>query len=108
MRDGGIDPQRIAAVEENLGELGDDYEFWRFQATSLAVLATPDSVMTYRLPSRLQSAVEVSDRFHLRPMIRAVSFPGVAFVLAFSQNAARLIEVTPMGRQRRWPCPTCR
>jgi len=97
MRDGRLEPQRIAAIEESLRELGNDYEFWRFQATSLAVLATPDSLLTCRLPSRLQPGVEVSDRFHLRPMIRAVSFPGVAFVLAFSQNAARLIEVTPDG-----------
>ncbi len=97
LRDGGADPQRVASIEENLNDLGADYEFWQFQATSLAVLATPDSLSTYRLPSRLQSSVEVSDRFHLRPMIRAVSFPGVAFVLAFSQNAVRLIEVTPDG-----------
>jgi hypothetical protein len=97
LRDGGINSQRIAAIEDNLSDLSDDYEFWRFQATSLAVLATPDSLMTYRLPSRLQPTIEVCDRFHLRPMIRAVSFPGAAFVLALSENAARLIEVTPDG-----------
>ena len=57
LRDDGVDPQRLAAIEESLNDLGDDYEFWRFQATSLAVLATPDGVMTYQLPSRLQPAV---------------------------------------------------
>jgi hypothetical protein len=38
-------------------------------------------------------------------MVRAVSFPGVAFVLAFSQNSARVIEVTPDGPAEEVPIP---
>ncbi|HOW50292.1 MAG TPA: hypothetical protein PLB26_21835, partial [Rubrivivax sp.] len=36
----GVDKARAAAVEESLADLVDDDEFWRFQAHSLAVLAT--------------------------------------------------------------------
>jgi hypothetical protein len=97
LRSHGLDKARKASLEEQLRDLGDAYEFWRFQSSSLAVLATPDRLRTFRLPSCLQPAAEVSDRFHLKPMIRAVSFPNVAFVLALSENAARLIEVTPDG-----------
>jgi hypothetical protein len=37
--------------------------------------------------------VEVSDRFHLKPLLRAITFPHEAFVLALSENAVRLVEV---------------
>jgi hypothetical protein len=51
----GFDKRRAAALEEQLADLVDDDEFWRFQARSLAVLATPDSVRSYRLPNRLSA-----------------------------------------------------
>jgi hypothetical protein len=37
----------------------------------------------------------VSDRFHVKPLLRSATFPQAAFVLALSQNAARLVEVSP-------------
>ena len=45
------------------------------QAHSLAVLATPDSVRTFRLATAITDMVEVSDRFHLKPLLRAIAFP---------------------------------
>jgi hypothetical protein len=83
------------AVGEQLADLADDSEFWRFQARSLAVFVTPESLLTFRLPNRLQPAVEVSDRFHLKPLLRAVTFPQVALVLALAQGSVRVIEVAP-------------
>jgi hypothetical protein len=94
-RDAPSDRGHATAFEQQFRRLAEDGIFWRYQSTSLAVLATPDRCLTYRLPSRLQRMSEVSDRFHLRPLIGALSFPSVAFVLAFSQKTARLIEVGP-------------
>lgn len=48
---------------------------------------------TFRLPNRLVSVTEVSDRFHLKPLLRSVSFPQLAFVLALAQGSVRLLEV---------------
>jgi stalled ribosome rescue protein Dom34 len=39
--------------------------------------------------------VEVSDRFHLKPLLRALTFPHTAFVLALSQGGVRLLEIAP-------------
>ncbi|MCS6780457.1 MAG: hypothetical protein NZ555_12245 [Geminicoccaceae bacterium] len=89
----GADKRRVAALEELLLDLVEDEEFWRFQAHGLAVLATPDRLRTWRLPNRLARIVERSDRFHLKPMFRATTFPYEAFVLALSANGARLLEV---------------
>jgi len=89
----GFDKRRRALLEDELAALGEDDDFWRLQAHSLAVLATPDSVRTFRLATAITDTVEVSDRFHLKPLLRAIAFPQHAFVLALSENAARLVEV---------------
>jgi hypothetical protein len=60
----------------------------------LAVLATPDNMRTFRLATAITDTVEVSDRFHLKPLLRAIAFPQHAFVLALSENTARLVEVS--------------
>jgi hypothetical protein len=88
---------RLAALREALDDLADDEEFWHLQATSLCVLATPDGVRAFRLANRLLPQVQVSDRFHMKPLLRALTFPHVALVLVLSENGARLIEVLPEG-----------
>ncbi len=89
----GLDKRRRAALEENLIALDEDDDFWRLQANSLAVLVTPDSLRTFRLATDVTALVEVSDRFHLKPLMRALAFPQHAFVLALSENDVRLVEV---------------
>jgi hypothetical protein len=81
-------------MEATIDEIHDDDEFWAHQANSLAIFLTPDSVRTYRLPTKLSNQVHVSDRFHLKPMLRAVTFPHDAYVLAIGMGAVRLIEVS--------------
>lgn len=85
----------VAAVDEELADLVDDPEFWLYQARSLALFVTPTNGTTFRLPHNLSAAVEVSDRFHVKPLLRAVTFPHSAFVLALSQNGVRLLEIAP-------------
>ena len=81
-------------VHEQFEHLLQDDAFWHQLAVSLAVFATADSLRTFRLPNRLASMVEVSDRFHLKPLLRSVTFPQAALVLALAQGSVRLIEVT--------------
>ncbi len=91
----GIEKPRIQLLQQQFDDLLTDTEFWDYQANSLAILATPDSLRTYRLANRLQNIVEVSDRFHLNPLLRAVSFSHAAYILALSENAVRLIQISP-------------
>ena len=91
----GFNKRLMAELTAHIDDLHDDDEFWRLQANSLAVLASPDSLRTYRLANKLTPMVMVSDRFHLSPLMRALTFPNAAFVLHLSENAARLIEVHP-------------
>jgi hypothetical protein len=78
-----------------LADLVDDEGFWARQAHSLAVFATPSGARTFQVANRLSPMVEVSDRFHVKPLLRSATFPQAAFVLALSQNDARLVEVSP-------------
>lgn len=94
----GFDKRRASMIEEEIADILDDDAFWAFQAKSLAVLATPDNVSTFRLANALKPQAEVSDRFHLKPLLRAVTFPHVALVLALSEKAVRVVEVFAEGR----------
>src|SRR5262245_976404 len=95
LQQAGADRKDIAAIEEEVADLVDDDQFWRYQARSLALFLTPTRSSTYRLPHNLTTMVEVSDRFHLKPLLRALTFPHTAFVLALSQGSVRLLEIAP-------------
>jgi hypothetical protein len=95
LSEAGAGVRVIREFEEEIGYLYDDEGFWRYQARSLAAFAAPSSLITFRLPNRLLSQVEVSDRFYLRPLLRALTFPHVALVLALAQGSVRVVEVSP-------------
>lgn len=89
----GLHKRDLDTISEALDELADDDGFWAYQAHSLAVFVTPDRILTYRLPNKLSAMVVVSDRLHLKPLFRTITFPHSAFVLALAENSVRLIEI---------------
>ncbi|PZF83815.1 baeRF11 domain-containing protein [Jiangella anatolica] len=93
----GADRAAAADVRESLHDLVEDDDFWAEQARSLAVFAAPGGVTVFRLPNELTSVVEVGDRFYVKPLLRAVTFPQAAFVLALAAGSVRLVEVTGDG-----------
>jgi hypothetical protein len=95
LRDVGTGVRVIRQIEDEIGALYEDDGFWRYQARSLAAFAAPQWLVTFRLPNRLLSQVEVADRFYVRPLLRTLTFEHVAFVLALAQGSVRLIAVTP-------------
>ncbi|AHG22455.1 hypothetical protein Z042_24725 [Chania multitudinisentens RB-25] len=88
----GLDKRRLALLEEELHSVLEDDDFWDLHARSLAILATPDSIVTYRLANELPNQLEVGERFYLKPLLRALTFPHSAYILALSENQTRLIE----------------
>ena len=92
--DAGVTRADVAAISEELDGLVEDTEFWRYQARALAVLASPTSVRTFRLATaQAGEIVDVSDRFLVKPLLRAVVFPQAALILALSQGSVRLVEL---------------
>ncbi len=94
LRDAGASKTDIEAVHEHITDLLEDSGFWKYLSHSLAIFVTPESVQTFRLPNILVSAVEVSDRFYIKPLLRAVTFPQAAYILAIAANSVRLIEMS--------------
>jgi hypothetical protein len=91
------DRRAVLQVRASLDDLVDDDDFWAEQARSLAVFASPGAMRTFRLPNRLTNVVEVADRFYVKPLLRAVTFPQAAFVLALAAGSVRLVEVMRDG-----------
>jgi hypothetical protein len=91
----GADRRQRESVIEQIEDLIEDDAFWRFQARSLVLFATPGRLCTYRVPNTLSAMHVVSDRFHVKPLLRAVSFPQAAHVLALAAGGVRLLEVAP-------------
>lgn len=94
LRSAGHDKRQLAAIADHLHGIVEDDAFWRFQANSLALYATADGVRSYRVPNALVPMVEVSDRFHLKPLLRAVTFSNTAYVLALAEGSVHLLAVT--------------
>jgi hypothetical protein len=89
-----LDPAGVQEVEEELEDLLEDGMFWTYQGQGLAIFATPGHRTVYRLPLPVQERVHVSDRVHLKPLVSVLSRSSTCYVLALSENDARLIEVS--------------
>src|SRR5258707_12570007 len=111
LKEAGIDKDHIAIFEERFEHLAGPEqnvqdedkirklqrakpdpidEFWHYQAHGLAVLATPDMMRMFRLPDPPRPLAEVADRFHLTPLIRAMTSPHDVIVLAIEVASIRL------------------
>ena len=89
-----FDKRKLAALSDQLLDLADDDEFWDLQANSLAVFATSERLRHFRLANKLTATAQVSDRFHLKPLLRSTTFSQSAFVLALAENSCRVVEVS--------------
>lgn len=88
------DKRAIRAMEALAQQLAEDEVFWAYQAHGLGVLLTPERIRSYRLAYEVKAASEVSDRFHLKPLVPALQ-PKSAYVLALAQKHVKLHEFTP-------------
>ncbi|MGZ5875268.1 MAG: baeRF11 domain-containing protein [Bradyrhizobium sp.] len=114
LREAGADKRKIAVFGERFDQLaGLEHDvqdedkirklqrakpepfdtFWHYQANGLAVLSTPGLMRIFRLPDPPKPLAEVADRFHLTPLIRAMTSPHDIFVLALAEESVRLIHV---------------
>jgi len=67
--------------------------YWKQPTHGLGVLATPDDLRAFRLPISPKPRVEAADRYHLTPLVRAMTSPNNLFVLALAEESLRLIHV---------------
>jgi Bacterial archaeo-eukaryotic release factor family 3 len=75
-------------------ELIEDEAFWRHQSEGLALFLRTGWFRCYRIPLTVEELVVVSDRFHVSPLLPLLTGDGRFFVLALSENEARLLVGT--------------
>ncbi|HMN97261.1 MAG TPA: hypothetical protein PKC43_12555 [Phycisphaerales bacterium] len=86
--------RRFRDLAEELDDLIEDDDFWRLGANGLAVFATPENLRTFRVPTTFTPGAHASDRFHLKPLLRATTFCNACHVLALADGSVRLVEVS--------------
>lgn len=91
----------IAVTDSNLGNVLEpaqnflqESEFWWYQSDGLALFLSPEAFFYYRLPISFEELIVVTDRFHLKPLLRLLSGDGRFYILAVSQNEVRVFQCT--------------
>ena len=95
LREAKTNKRSINAVHELLTELHDDDAFWAYLADGLAVFVTPKELRTFRLPVTPVAEAQISDRFHIKPLVPVIAATESGYILALSQGAVRFIEFSP-------------
>ncbi len=101
----GGDAAEIARTEDGLRAVHDDSHLWRYLSHTLVVFGSPDRTITYRLPNVLETEWFAGEHFRIVLLLRTLTFPHEATVLALSQKAVRLIEIGPDHRGAEVPVP---
>lgn len=80
-------------LEPAAGLLG-NVLFWRQQSEGLAIFVSADVFSYYCLPITFDEFIVVTDRFHVKPLLPAISGDGHYYILTLSQKGSRLYEGT--------------
>ena len=75
-------------------ELIEDEAFWRHQSEGLALFLRAGWFRCFRLPLAFEESAVASDRFHVSALLPLLTRDGRFFVLALSENEARLLSGT--------------
>ena len=99
------DAETAAAIEGQLNDLLEDTSFWFELGRSLALFVTGKQLVEFRLPNQVSEHVAVGERFAIIPILRSITFPHSALVLALSQHDFRLVQVSADTPAQEIPLP---
>jgi len=105
----GLKTTQVASLLEPAQKLCENNGFWRYQGDGLAVFRSPEKFFYYRLPIHFDELVVVTDRFHVKPLMRLFTEDGRYYLLTLSKNDIRLYQCTRFGiREVELPAETPR
>ena len=90
----GIHRRAVSEMLQPARRLLEDEAFWRHQSEGLALFLRAGWSRCYRLPLSFDEFLVVSDRFHVSALLPLLTGDSSFFVLALSQNEARLLAGT--------------
>lgn len=90
-------PLRVAKILAPIQMLLDNPAFWENRRQGVSAFLTPDLFFLFELPSQPLELVEVTDSFHLKPLLRCVSQMQSFYLLTLSQKEIKFYEVSKAG-----------
>lgn len=90
----GYDENAIETLLGPLADLLDDVSFWNTREVGIALFQAPGFTRIFHLPRVFAERYTVGDHFFVRPLLPLVANDAPFYVLALSQNEARLLEAT--------------
>lgn len=94
MKKAGKDYREINELLEPANKLIDDSFFWANQSEGFAYFISPGYTRYYRLPVQFDELSVTREVFHIKPLLSLISTDGQFYVLAISQQDARLLRGT--------------
>ncbi len=86
----GMGKPEVQELLRPVEDLLKDDEFWQHQSDGLAVFLSPDVYRIFRLPSRFDELLVISNNFQIKPLLPLLTNDGKFYVLALSMNEVRL------------------
>ncbi|HVB22795.1 MAG TPA: hypothetical protein VNG51_12695 [Ktedonobacteraceae bacterium] len=72
----------------------DEKDFWQHEGDGLVIFRSSHLFRVYRVPMSVTDQIIIGDHFYIKPLLPLLVNEGRYFVLALSQNDARLLEGT--------------
>ncbi|NMC27302.1 MAG: hypothetical protein GYA42_04065 [Syntrophomonadaceae bacterium] len=87
-----LDKASLNAILEPLFQLDKNQSFWNRTLDGMAVLASPQDCVVYRLSEPTEDRLIVGDSFHIKPLLRHFQSGGKYHLLALSRDKFSLYE----------------
>ncbi|GAB5377684.1 MAG: hypothetical protein AcusKO_41460 [Acuticoccus sp.] len=99
MYEAGLDRDDTAFFALTFKNIYDALGKWPETPHGIAVFAALGGVWIFGLPYAPEARTEVSDRFHIKPLVLDGAAPGHCYVLWLQRGEVSLHEVTPRGHR---------
>ena len=93
----GLRGAEIRELVHPVQQLCENSGFWQYQSDGLALFRSPGKFLYYRLPLHVDELLVVTDRFHVKPLLRLFSEDGRYYLLTLSKNEVRFFQCTRYG-----------
>lgn len=93
----GTSPLKAASLLAPSDMIIDNTEFWQNRNEGFVAFFTDNSFVWYSLPYDFKELLVVTDRFHLKPLLRIALQNRSFHILTLSQNTIRFFEASEMG-----------
>ncbi len=87
----------VKALLEPIQTLCENSGFWQYQSDGLAIFRSAEKFLYYRLPLHVDELLVITDRFHVKPLLRLFTEDGRFYLLALSKKEVRFFQCTRFG-----------